>query len=134
MKLRYLIKIICYIFLSVLLTTCDSSVEWKDTPYKVHWIDHSNNRTLALRINDSTETIGRVEAKIVAVGSNKKYVVAKRKILNYDNLFYYYYIIKADDDTYKNADEITQGPFSEKYFLQLKTELKLPEFTTEFKN
>jgi len=57
--------------------------------------------------------------------------VAKQKLIGGSSISYFY-IERAKVDKYLNSDEITQGPFSELRFLQLKTELGLPEFSKEF--
>lgn len=118
------------IFITSFLCSCDSGVEWKDGPYEVMWIDTGDNRTLNHEISENA-SIGRVEAEVIAVGSNEKYVVAKQKPIGGGSISYFY-IERAKDDKYLNWDEITQGPFSEARFLQLKTELGLPEFSEEF--
>ena len=118
------------LLLSVFLYSCDSGVKWRDSPYEVIWIDTGNNRTLNYEISEIA-SIGRVEAEVIAVGSNDKYVVAKQKPIGGGPISYFY-IERAKDDEYLNANEITQGPFSETRFLQLKTELNLPEFSREF--
>ena len=121
---------IFFLILSLLLTGCDSGVQWQDKPYKVIWIDTGDNRTLAYDLGEGA-SIGRVDAEIIAVGSNEKYVVAKQKPIG-GAAMSYYYINREKDDKYLNGDEITQGPFSSASFLQLKSELGLPEFSKEF--
>lgn len=41
-------------------------------------------------------------------------------------------IDRAKDDKYLNRDKVTQGPFTEIRFLELKAELGLPAFIKEF--
>ncbi len=118
------------IIFSALLFSCDSGVEWRDKPYEVIWIDTGDNRTLNHEISENA-SIGRVEAEVIAVGSNDKYVVAKQRPIGGDSISYFY-IDRKKDDKYLNGDEITQGPFSEARFFELKNELGLPEFSKEF--
>lgn len=118
--------IICF----VLLCSCDSGVEWRDKPYQVIWIDTGDNRTLSHEITENA-SIGRVDAEVVAVGSDDKYVVAKQKPIG-GGAISYFYIDREKDGRYLNADEITEGPFSEAQFIQLKAQLGLPEFSKEF--
>lgn len=118
------------IFFTSLLCSCDSGVEWKDSPYEVIWIDTNDNRTLNHEISENT-SIGRVDAEVIAVGSNERYVVAKQKPIGGGSISCFY-IDRAKDDKYLNWHEITQGPFSESRFLQLKTDLGLPEFSKTF--
>lgn len=122
-------KRVLLIIFTAFLCSCDSGVEWKDSPYEVIWIDTGDNRALNHEISENA-SIGRVEAEVIAVGSNDKYVVAKQKPIG--GSISYFYIERAKDDKYLNWNEITQGPFSEFRFLQLKTELGLPEFSKEF--
>ncbi len=118
------------IIITSYLCSCDSGVEWKDSPYEVIWIDTGGNRTLNHKISENT-SIGRVEAEVIAVGSNEKYVVVKQKPIDGSPISYFY-IDREKDDKYLNWDEITQGPFSEARFLRLKAELGLPVFSKEF--
>lgn len=115
---------------ALLLTACDSGVQWQDKPYQVIWIDTGDNRTLAYDLGEGA-SIGRVKAEVIAVGSNEKYVVAKQKP-NGGGPISYYYIKREKDDKYLNGHEVTQGPFSRARFIQLKSELGLPEFSKEF--
>lgn len=121
---------IFFLLLASLLAGCDSGVQWRDEPYEVIWIDTGDNRTLAYDLGKGA-SIGRVDAEVIAVGSNEKYVVAKRKPIGGGGSSYYY-INRGKDDKYLNGDEITKGPFSKTRFLQLKSELGLPEFSKEF--
>lgn len=115
---------------SALLCSCYSGVEWQDKPYKVIWLDTGDNRTLNHEISENA-SIGRVEAKVIAVGSNDKYVVVKQKPIDGGPISYLY-VDRKKDDKYLNGDEITQGPFSEARFLRLKVERGLPEFSKNF--
>ena len=125
-------KIIIFIIIySAFLVGCDYGVEWEDPPYEVHWVDISSNRTLARRIDGSSASIGRVEAKVIAVGSNERYVVAKQ-ISPGTTSTSYYYVDKEMDGKHLNLDEITQGPFSEQAFNKLSHELGLPKFSKVF--
>ena len=118
------------VILSIALSACDSGVEWSEGEYEVHWIDTSQNRSLARKI-DSSSSIGRVGAEVIAVGSNDKHVVAKQRSIG-TNSISYFVINKAKDGKLLNQDEITEGPFSEKRFLELQKELGLPGFSKEF--
>ena len=123
-------KRILLIILTVFQCSCDSGVQWKDHPYEVIWIDTSNNRTLNYEISENA-SIGRVEAEVIAVGSNEQYVVAKQKPIGGGTISYFY-IERAKDHKYLSWDEITHGPFSESVFLRLKADLGLPDFSREF--
>jgi hypothetical protein len=114
----------------LVLSSCDYGEKWRDSPYEVIWIDTENNRSLYYDLGDNA-SIGRVEAEVIAVGSNEKYIVAKQKSVSSD-LIAYYFIERKKDSKYYNGSEITQGPFTESNFLKIKSELGLPEFTKEF--
>ena len=58
-------------------------------------------------------------------------MVAKQKDSK-TNTVSYFVINKEKDGKYLNQDGITEGPFSEKRFLELKKELGLPDFSKEF--
>ena len=112
------------------LSGCDYGVECQDDPYKVQWIDISSNRSLVYDLGNDA-SIGRVNATIIAVGSSQDYIVAKQ----YDDIrkeINYYYIDRKKDHKYYNWDQITEGPFSEVRFKELKTELGLPDFSKKF--
>jgi hypothetical protein len=111
------------------LVACDSGTQWRDEKYVVIWID-----TPALSLNlDVGEgaSIERVAADVVAVGSNQWYVVAKQRNIKTQE-FWYFYIEKSKDDSSKNADEITQGPYSEQEFIALSKQFGLPTLTKQF--
>ena len=112
------------------LLGCDSGVLWEDPPYEVHWIDTYSNRTLAYNLGEGS-SIGRVEAEVIAVGSNKFYVVAKQRNSSQKTINYFY-IDKKKDNNYLNWNETTQGPFNEKEFSELSRKLKLPSFSKVF--
>ncbi len=118
------------VFLLLFLFSCDSGQEWRDEPYQVIWVDTGNNRTLNYEIDDNL-SIQRVEAEVIAVGSDQKYVVAKQRLIGNEDIWYFY-IERDKDQMYLNSDEITQGPFSESRYQQLKQELSLPGFSKEF--
>lgn len=121
---------ILILFLAALIAACDHGVEWRDKPYEVIWIDTSDNRTLSYDLGEGM-SIGRVEAEVIAVGSNDEYVVAKQRDRVTGNISCFY-IERSKDDRYYNGNEITQGPFSESMFRDLNSELNLPGFSKEF--
>lgn len=124
------VRQVLLVLLSSLLFSCDWGVEWRDKPYEVVWINIGENRMLNYEIAEGS-SIGRVEAEIIAVGSNEKYVVAKQRSID-DGSISYYYIDRGKDNKYLDADEIAQGPFSETRFRQLRSDLGLPEFSKVF--
>lgn len=117
---------------------------WEDVPYEV--ISTDGYVRLVKNLNydgpigkvKSGGSIGRVSGNIIAVGSNDKYVVAKRK---QDKSFakidkepltdelMYYYIDRNKDDTHGHHDEVVKGPFTLAEFSKLKNSLDLPELT-----
>ena len=117
--------------MAFILGACDSGVLWEDHPYEVHWTDTGTNVTLARRINDGPDTIGRVAAEVIAVGSNELFVVAKQRDIGTANISYYF-LEKSKDSMYLNLDDITVGPLSEDAFQKYKGELGLPDFGKEF--
>jgi hypothetical protein len=123
-------KIHSLLFISILCTGCDYGVLWQDQPYVVHWIDTSANKTLAYSLGDGS-SIGRVEAEVIAVGSNEFYVIAKRKDIKSKEI-QYFYVEKKKDNKYHNLNKITKGPYKHKEFIELSKTLKFPKFTKEF--
>ncbi len=124
-------KLLAVFFVSFILVACDSKVIWEDESYEVNWIDQENNLTLSRKLKDHSSTIGRVDAKVVAIGSNDNFVVAKREDPLSKELLYYY-LSKKEDTDFLNKKEIVKGPFSEADYLTLKNELKLPDFSKSF--
>ena len=127
--MKHLIYIAIFSFL---LTGCDHGVEWSEGDYEVHWIDTSDNRTLA-RIIGENASIGRVYPEVIAIGSNSEYVVAKQRDPDSGEISYFI-IEKAKDGKYLNMSEITEGPFSEATFMEISKVKNLPDFTAEFGN
>lgn len=118
------------LFLAAFIPGCDYGVQWRDKPYEVIWVDTFGNRALSYDLGGGM-SIGRVEAEVIAVGSNDEYVVAKQRDRVTGNISYFY-IERSKDDRYYNGNEIIQGPFSESRFSELKLELNLPGFSKEF--
>lgn len=79
------VRQVLLILLSSLLLSCDWGVEWRDKPYEVVWINIGENRMLNYEIAEGS-SIGRVEAEIIAVGSNEKYVVAKQRSIDDESI------------------------------------------------
>jgi hypothetical protein len=125
-------------FLSLLilvtLSSCifDSGELWRNNPYLVHWIDTGDSVTLAYDLGGGG-SIGRVEAKVVAVGANEKYVVVKQNPNANRAITNYFYIDRAKDGKYAEIKDAVSGPFSELEFEKKRTELALPKFSKEFK-
>lgn len=107
------------------LIACDSKVLWEEGPYVAHWIDIESNITINRKIGEGL-SVGRVDAKVLALGSDEKYLVAKRLDVKNGEISFFY-VDKTKDSDYLNQDEITQGPFSEEEYLELKSKLYLPE-------
>ena len=127
--MKYFLTII---FISTLLFGCSYDGSWRDGPYVV-WVQESNHIVLNRSFEDGRGgMIGRVRANVIAVGSNTLYVVAKQKDPK-TKVVSYFYIEKSKDGKYLNQNEITQGPFNAKEFIQLKKELGLPAFSKQFK-
>jgi hypothetical protein len=118
------------LLLVLVLSACDYGVQWEDKPYQVIWIDADYNRTLVYAFEDG-ESVGRVQAEVIAVGSNEKYIIAKQRDLN-DKTISIFYLERSKDSMYMNSNQVTQGPFTEQEFEKLKSELNLPEFLKEF--
>jgi len=117
------------LILVALLSGCDYGVQWRDKPYAVQWIDTQENRALVWDMGGSS--IGRVPAKVIAVGSNSKYVVAKRVS---GGELSYYYLVRAKDSKYSGRSDAREGPFFETEYQTLKRQLGLPEFSKEFRH
>ena len=125
MKLRTVILIA-----ATTLCGCDSGVEWRDREYEVGWLDTLDNRSLYRSLGGGSG-IGRVSAEVIAVGSDDRYVVAKRRSLD-DGSISYFIVDRRKDRPLFNADEITEGPFSVAQFKALKRERDLPDFSAAF--
>lgn len=121
-----------FLLLAAFLSGCifDSGEVWRDKPYVVGWIDTSENLTLRYEVEEGE--VGRVEAKISAIGSNEKYVVVKQHPLSNQVTTNYYVIDRAKDSKYADTKAVL-GPFTESEFEKKKSELQLPKFSKELK-
>lgn len=117
------------LFLLPIIVACDHGTEWRDGNYEVGWID-SHRLTLNFSLGNGS-SIGRVGGEVIAVGSNENFVVAKQRNSTTKKISFFF-IEKKRDDPYKNAEEITQGPYSEAEFLDLSRQLGFPSFTKQF--
>ncbi|WP_353413011.1 hypothetical protein [Arenicella sp. 4NH20-0111] len=120
-------KLLTSVLLVFVLSACGPMRE--DGEYEVYYID--GNINLGIKIDDSGSYHGRVDHKVVAVGANEKYVVAKQ-LEPGSAVPSYFYIVREKDNVYLNPDEITQGPFTEVRFNELSRKLGLPNFSKEF--
>jgi len=87
--------------------------------------------TLGIKMDNEGTFHNRVEAEVTSVGENERFIVAKQKYKN-NNEVSYYYIEKEKDDMHLNPDEISQGPFSKKQFDDISLKLGLPKFSENF--
>jgi len=125
-------KILLLVVAVMTLAVCNSSVKWEEEDYRVYWVDEPYPRLVLGRIlENGPDAIRRVEADVIAVGSNDSYIVAKQRDPD-DGSISYSIIDKAKDSMYLNMDEITKGPMSEATFIKFRGERNLPEFTVEF--
>lgn len=120
-------KVIPLIFMITLLVGCDNGVLWEDNPYQVAWVDTTTNRTLNYDLGDGG-FITRIEAKIIAVGSDDHYIVAKQQSPDV-GVISYYYIERQSDQKFANG---ASGPYTKAQFWKIKKELNLPDFTKRF--
>jgi hypothetical protein len=109
------------------MTAC--SPMWEDGDYEVYYLD--GDIALGIKIDNSGAYHRRVCHKIVAVGSNEKYIVAKQ-LEPGSTIASYFYIERESDNKYLNHDEITQGPYTEIQFAELIQGLGLPSFSKVF--
>jgi len=123
--MKLVLVFICIVFL---LYRCDANL-WEDGVYAVYHID--GHAMLGIKIDEEGTFHNRVDAEIIAVGVNEKFVVVKQRAEKGDPISYYY-IDKKLDDMYLNPDEITQGPFSKQVYNELSQNLGFPEFSQEF--
>ena len=110
----------------------DSGELWRDDLYVVAWIDVGDNITLSYDLGKGG-FIGRVDRRVIAVGSNKKYVVAKQNPTGRGTTINYYIIDRAKDHTYANTGDVVIGPLSEAEFEKKRVQLDLPKFSKEFR-
>ena len=123
-------KRVFLLFLLPFFVACDSGTEWRDGNYQVSWIDAS---PLSLNFDvGNGGSVERVKGEVIAVGSNKDYVIAKQRDPKTKEISFFY-IERIKDGIYKNAEEITQGPYTETEFSGLRQKLGLPNFTKEFR-
>ncbi|PWQ93243.1 hypothetical protein DKW60_18035 [Leucothrix pacifica] len=108
------------IFLSGFMHGCDSDVLWTESPYAVVKID--NKISLYYDLGNGNY-IGRVSGGVVSVGSNKRYVVAKKCSLNDCK---YYYIERSKDDRYLNSKIAVHGPLTLSDYVETSIRLDFP--------
>jgi hypothetical protein len=120
-------KLLSIVLIVLILTACGPM--WEDGKYEVYYID--GHVSLGIKLDESGTFHRRVGHKVVAVGADENYIVAKQ--VDSENIEYsYFYIIRKNDDKYLNPDEITQGPYTELQFSKIRNRLSLPKFSKEF--
>lgn len=110
------------ILLVGLITACSDPV-WSDGDYEIYYFD--GFLKLGIALDDGWHE--RVDHHVIAVGSDEKFLVVKQLAPQQQELNFYY-IDRTEDNKYLNPDEITQGPFDQIRFEQLRVELNLPDF------
>jgi hypothetical protein len=126
-------KCLPLVAMCALLSSCgllDSGIEWRGGPYELGWIDLPNEVTLSYRLN-GTSSVGRIEARVFAVGWDGHYIVAKQHPKGDKSITNYFIIDASKDGPFVDPPKIVQGPLSELDFVGMKRKLNLPEFTKE---
>ncbi len=116
-------KILLTVVLIFIVVLISLSSRWEDAEYGIYYIDGE----IPLGIKMGSDWHMRVDHKVVAAGSDDKYVVVMQQYPGTESL-YFYYVEKERDNIYLDPDEITKGPFSRGTYLELKESLGLPEF------
>lgn len=118
------------LLLCLFLVGCifDSGELWRDDPYFVLWLDSGDNVALYFDLGKDG-AIGRVQPRVVAVGSNDNYVVVKQAGNHGVN---YFYLDRTKDHKFADPKESVFGPFSESEFDKKRMELNLPTFSKRF--
>ena len=124
-------RITAIVLTSWALSGClfDGGVAWEDEEYHVGWIDAEDN-TLYCNISKSSGPM-KLEPRIVSVGSNDLFVVAKRRAKG--GPIQYYYIQKGPKGSSPCLADQTYGPFSAAQFTAITEKLNLPPFEKNFK-
>lgn len=106
----------------------DSGELWRDDPYVVLWLDTDDNVALYFDLGKDG-AVGRVQPKVVAVGSDDNYVVVKQVGTRGVN---YFYLDRTKDHKLADPKDSVFGPFSESDFDKKRKDLTLPTFSKQF--
>jgi hypothetical protein len=118
---------------SVLLTSgCfawfDFGVELQDGKYALTWVDSYNS--MALSYSTGSGSWGTVvEPQVFAVGSDKRYIVARQHPQGNRSVTMYFIVDKAQQPNWRDLANTVVGPLSEPAFAAKQLELKLPAFS-----
>jgi hypothetical protein len=125
------LKITAIVLLSGLLAGCghfDSGLVWRGGPYALIWIDIPDDVKLSYDAGKGS-WLGRVDARVFAVGWDGRYVVAKQHPKGDKNITNYFVIDSQKDSLNADAEKVVIGPLGEEEFQKRSAELKLPPFT-----
>lgn len=75
----------------------------------------------------SGDAVGRIPGKVVAVGSDSKYIVAKREPAG-GGPVEFFYLDRKKDGPYADLAGVVFGPFTSEEFSALTAKLALPSF------
>jgi len=117
--------------LCLLLAGCglfDSGVVWRGGPYILGWIDLPDEVTLSYDLGKGA-SVGRIEARVFAVGWDGRYLVAKQHPSGDRTITNFFIIDSKEDGTYASPKKVVIGPLSEAEFEKKAAELSLPEFS-----
>jgi hypothetical protein len=130
-KMRVFVQTAGLVLLCGLLSGCglfDSGVVWKGGHYAMIWIDIPDDVQLSYDAGNGA-WMGRVEARVFAVGWDGRYVVAKQHPKGNKSVTNYFIVDSQKDSSFANTTQAVIGPLSVLEFQKRSAEMKLPRFT-----
>lgn len=108
----------------------DSGVVWKGGPYILGWIDLPDEVTVSYDLGKGAFA-GRIEAQVLAIGWDGRYLVAKQHPAGNKSVTNYFIIDARKDSPVASIHNVVIGPLTAAEFRAKSVELSLPEFTRE---
>jgi hypothetical protein len=109
---------------------CNSAPQWSSGDYEVYWISSADELKLGVDVGGGMQAL--VMPRVIAVGEDVRWIVAKRHPDNDPIKTEYFYLPKKSRNERKKGTDVALGPFTEKEFEMKAKELKLPPFSQHF--
>lgn len=113
--------------LASLVCSCnlfDSGISWHSGRFQVEWVDTAPSSHLAYRLQ-SGDSLGIVEACVLAAGSDKRYVVVEQRPLQQPSVQLYYVLSTAGFNPLYPKQQL-RGPLDLPAYDVLAKQLSLP--------
>ncbi len=124
-------RLYCVLMLSVsiVLSACDSRMEWQDGAFQLRWID--TPELFLVYTNDRGQSTTLIEADVIGIGSDEKHIIVHHRDHRSREISYFL-INKAATNLSKQAQVDAIQHLSEVQYRSHPTQASWPKINQEF--